>query len=471
MKLRLSRLATAPGPRRALAACAAAGSVVTLAAVAPAPAGSAPSTPTWRTVFQDDFNGSGPLDGRRWKFITGTRVPGGPPQFGTWEIERYTNSTRNVRRQQGSLVIQAHRSSSGWSSARVETWQTFMPRDGGAMSVEGRMTLPSPARGKNVKGYWPAFWLLGAPYRQNPMSWPGVGEIDVMENVHGLNRVWGTLHCDVWTNSTRGACHESDGRGGSTTPRNGRSLQAGPHTYKIVWDRRGTEKVSWYLDGRLYWQVLARDVNRDPAASSSSAWQKSFRHPFYLVLNLAIGGSMPTNIKAADGTSGSPNANTTSGAALKVDWVRVQLLDPPRTTNPRPAPRPTTGCTGRNANVTFQHARIKGGAWSSSRGAVMGLHNRSSFTIGSRTCGWSPSTISIRHASGAPSGVSGLLTVQTASGKVVARFELGPTGGWNRWVTLRQSVRTPIGGNQTLRFVFSSGQPNTFTHLRSFSLS
>lgn len=466
----------APGRRRTSASlriaatCAAVGSVITLAGVgAPPAATAATKAPTWRTVFQEDFSGSGAVDTRKWKLVTGTQFPGGPPQFGTWEIQRYTNSTRNVRRQQGSLVIQAHRSA-GWTSGRIESKQSFMPRYGGAMAVEGRMTLPSARPGSTVKGYWPAFWILGAPYRQNPMSWPGVGEIDIMENVHGLNRVWGTLHCDVWTDTTRGACHEDAGRGGSTTPTNGRSLQAGPHTYKIVWDRRGTEKVSWYLDGRLYWQVLASDVNRDPAASTPTPFQNSFRHPFYVILNMAIGGNMPNNVPAADGSKGSPDARTMSGAALKVDWVRVQLLDPPSTTKPPAPPAPSSGCSARGTDVTFQRARINGGAWSNSRAAVLGLHNRSSFTIGSRVCGWRPTTIAIRHASGAKAGVSGLLTVKTTDGKVVATFELGPTGGWDRYVTLRQSVGTAVAG-KTLRFEFSSGQPATFTRLRSFSFS
>src|SRR6266540_3128322 len=65
--------------------------------------------------------------------------------------------------------------------------------------------------GAAAQGYWPAFWMLGAPFRGVYTNWPSVGEIDVMENVNGANTVWGTLHCGV---APGGPCNEFNGIGG-----------------------------------------------------------------------------------------------------------------------------------------------------------------------------------------------------------------------------------------------------------------
>ena len=102
--------------------------------------------------------------------------------------------------------------------------------------------------GDQALGYWPAFWMLGSPYRDNRWSWPGIGEFDIMENVQGFNKNWATLHCGVWG----GPCTEPEGisNGGVTCP--GASCQAAFHTYSFVWDRSGTqEQMRWYTDDQL----------------------------------------------------------------------------------------------------------------------------------------------------------------------------------------------------------------------------
>jgi len=190
----------------------------------------------------------------------------------------------------------------------VETQRSdFQPPANGVLAVEARMQLPQVS-GAGAAGYWPAFWMLGAGYRQNPASWPGVGEIDVMENANGLNTAFGTAHCGV---SPGGECHEKGGLSGN---RDGGpvALQSGMHTYRVEWDRSRTpQELRWYLDGRLYHTVTADQL-------SAQTWSDAFGHGFYLVLDLAVGGEMPSAL------GGSVTERTASGGTLAVDYVSVE---------------------------------------------------------------------------------------------------------------------------------------------------
>ena len=110
-----------------------------------------------------------------------------------------TNNPNNVDVRNGNLYITPQRDASGaWTSARVETNRAnFKPPAGGIMHVESRLQMPN-VTGAAAMGYWPAFWMLGSPYRANRWSWPGIGEFDIMENVQGLNWSYNVLHCGFW---------------------------------------------------------------------------------------------------------------------------------------------------------------------------------------------------------------------------------------------------------------------------------
>ena len=110
-----------------------------------------------------------------------------------------TNDARNVDVRNGNLYITPQRDDAGaWTSARVETTRAdFKPPAGGVMRVESRLQMPN-VTGTAALGYWPAFWMLGGPYRADRWSWPRVGEFDIMENVNGLNWTYNVLHCGVW---------------------------------------------------------------------------------------------------------------------------------------------------------------------------------------------------------------------------------------------------------------------------------
>lgn len=106
-------------------------------------------------------------------------------------------------------MIQPLRSPSGqWTSARIETRRSdFMAREGGKMRIQARIMMPD-VHGDEALGYWPAFWSLGNTYRDNYGNWPSTGEFDIMENVNGIAKVWGVLHCGV---NPGGPCDETNG--------------------------------------------------------------------------------------------------------------------------------------------------------------------------------------------------------------------------------------------------------------------
>lgn len=184
----------------ALAATAGA-ALITVPLTLPASAAVPPPPSGWTTVFTDDFTGAaGSLpSSANWIIDTGHGYPGGPGNWGTGEIQNYTANPANLAQDgSGNLRITPLRDGAGnWTSARIETQRTnFKPPAGGALRIEGRIQMPN-VTGAAALGYWPAFWALGSPYRGNYWNWPAVGEFDIMENVNGINTVWGVLHCGV----------------------------------------------------------------------------------------------------------------------------------------------------------------------------------------------------------------------------------------------------------------------------------
>lgn len=152
-------------------------------------------------VWGDDFNGDPytAIDSNNWQFDLGTGYPGGAANWGTGEVETYTNDIENCYQDgSGNLRIVPLKDGSGsWTSARIESVKDdFMAPPGGIMAVEAKIQIPKVS-GDGAAGYFPAFWMLGTPFRNNYEDWPGVGEFDIMENVNGINKVFGTLHCGV----------------------------------------------------------------------------------------------------------------------------------------------------------------------------------------------------------------------------------------------------------------------------------
>jgi beta-glucanase (GH16 family) len=269
----------------------------------------ASATGGWTKVWADEFTGAenATVDKSRWLFDLGTQYPGGPARWGTDELEIATDSTQNVYLDgKGHLVIKAIKSGGDWTSGRIETHRAdFAAPVGGVLAVEASIQQPNVTPDDGA-GYWPAFWMLGASFRGTYTNWPGIGEIDIMEDINGLNSEFATIHCGTYPG---GPCHEPTGIGSGKHPC--AKCQTGFHTYRMELDRTTSpERIRWFLDGVKFFSVDADQVG-------AATWAAAFDHGFFIILDLAIGGAFP----AAFG--GGPTAATVSGASLVVDYVRV----------------------------------------------------------------------------------------------------------------------------------------------------
>ncbi len=293
---------------------------------------------TWTQIWGDDFNGAANtgVNTSNWLYDTGTGYgcSGCPSNWGTGEVETMTSSTSNVYLDgNGHLVIKAINSGGNWTSGRIETQRTdFAAPVGGELAVEASIQQPNITT-SNGLGYWPAFWMLGAAFRGNYLNWPGIGEIDIMEDVNGLSSEFGTLHCGT---SPGGPCNETTGIGSGQHACPG--CQTAFHTYRMELDRSvSPEQIRWYLDGVNFFTVNASQV---PA----STWTNAVDHGFFIILDLAMGGGFP----AAFG--GGPTSATVSGGAMVVDYVHVFTSSgsapTPTPTSSVPTATPTSSGTG-----------------------------------------------------------------------------------------------------------------------------
>ncbi len=242
----------------------------------------------WRLVWSDEFNGTdGELpDASKWKMETG----GGG--WGNQELETYTDRAENVQQRGGNLVITVKRESytaadgiaREYTSARLKTQGLFERRYG---RFEARIKIP---RGQ---GMWPAFWLLGTDVKT--AGWSECGEIDIMENIgREPSTVHGTIH---------GPGYSADA--GITAPfslRGGKRFADDFHVYAVEWEPK---RIRFYVDKHLY---ATRTPKSIPAGKK---WV--FDHDFFMILNVAVGGSWP----------GTPDDTTKFPQEMVVDYVRV----------------------------------------------------------------------------------------------------------------------------------------------------
>ncbi|KOY58707.1 glycoside hydrolase family 16 protein [Streptomyces sp. XY332] len=258
-----------------------------------------PVTPVTRAAavdavtFEDDFDGPGgaAVDTGKWQIETGDNVNNHERQ---WYTPGAANAALDGR---GNLVITARRENPGnyqcwygrceYTSARLNTAGRFTQAYG---HVETRMKVP---RGQ---GMWPAFWMLGHDIGQ--VGWPNSGEIDVMENVgYEPSTVHGTVHGPGYSGG--------GGIGAAYTLSGGRAFADDFHTFAVDW---APGSITWSVDGQVY-------QRRTPADLGGRQWV--FDKPFFLILNLAVGGDWPGN---PDGSTQFPNQ-------LVVDYVRVTTSD------------------------------------------------------------------------------------------------------------------------------------------------
>ncbi|GHA26498.1 endo-1,3-beta-glucanase [Streptomyces tauricus] len=429
------------------------------AAGASAAQADAPTPPSgWTQVFVDDFNGAAGtgVNTANWQYATGHGYPGGPANWGTGEIENMTSSTNNVALDgAGNLRITPRRDASGnWTSGRIETNRTdFQPPAGGKLRVQSRIQMPN-VTGAAARGYWPAFWMLGAPYRGNYQNWPSVGELDIMENVQGLNTVWSTMHCGT---NPGGPCNETTGIGGSIACP-GTTCQAGFHTYGLEWDRStSVEEIRFYVDGVNYHTVRANQVD-------TTTWANATNHGYFIILNVAMGGGF------VDAFGGGPDGATVPGNPMVVDYVQV-LTSGGGTTPPPTGNRDaysaiqaesfdgqsgtiteTTTDSGGGQNI----GALANGDWVQYKGVNFGSSAARQFVA--------------RVASGAGNAVSGLVEVRLDSrtSTPIGSFALANTGGWQSWRTVPANISN-VTGTHDVYLTFTSGQPADFVNVNWFN--
>jgi beta-glucanase (GH16 family) len=214
--------------------------------------------------WSDEFNVDGAPDPNKWGYDLGA---GG---WGNSELEYYTNRSTNVIVSNGTLKITAIKenySGSAYTSARILTKDKFVFTYG---RVEMRAKLPAGV------GTWPALWMLGSNAATAP--WPSCGEIDIMEQRGSeLNKIYGTLHYPG---------HSGANGNGNTEF----------HIYKLDWTPTA---INIYVDDKLFQSV----------ANSSSI---PFNHDFFLIFNLAMGGSFAGAVDPAF-----------TNATMEVDYIRI----------------------------------------------------------------------------------------------------------------------------------------------------
>ncbi|QDO03240.1 carbohydrate-binding protein [Streptomyces sp. S1A1-8] len=452
--------------RVVIAVLSALGLAAAAAAAATLPANaSAPTPPSgWSQVFLDDFDGAAGsgINSSNWQYTTGTSYPGGPAGFGTGEVETMTSSTNNVSLDgAGNLRITPRRDAAGnWTSGRIETNRSdFQPPAGGKLRVEARLQMPN-VTGAAAKGYWPAFWMLGAPYRGNWWNWPGVGELDIMENVQGINNEWATMHCGT---SPGGPCNEKSGIGGQKVCE-GATCQGGFHTYAVEWDKSTSpEEMRFYLDGVNFHTVRQNQVD-------ATTWADATNHGDFVILNVAMGGEFP----AAFG--GGPDGGTDPGHPLVVDYVQVLQSAGGGGTTPPPTTPPPSG--NRDAYSAIQAESYDGqaGVGTETTTDTGGGQDIDTLANGDYALykGVDFGTTAARQfygrvASGAAGGVSGLVEVRLDSrtSTPIGSFAVANTGGWQTWRTVPANINS-VTGTHDVYLTFTSGQPADFVNVNWF---
>ena len=259
----------------------------------------APTNSAWTLVWSDEFNGpnGSAIDASKWTLETGGAG------WGNQELESYTDRTQNAFVQDGNLVIKAIAEkytgrdgvARNYTSARLRTLGKFSQTYG---RFEARIKIPSG------QGMWPAFWMLGDDI--DKVGWPACGEIDIIENIGKEPAIiHGSIHGPGYVGSIGlEAPYSLPGR---------RRFADDFHVFAIEWD---VDSVSFYVDSDLYVRRTRADLK--------PGWKWVFDKPFFMILNLAVGGDWP----------GNPDSTTVFPQSMLVDYVRVYRRSVPEQAKP-----------------------------------------------------------------------------------------------------------------------------------------
>jgi beta-glucanase (GH16 family) len=211
-----------------------------------------------KLLWSDEFDQPGQPNPSKWSFEVGDHG------WGNNELQNYrADQLKNARVEGGILIIEAHADATqakGYTSAKLVSkgkgaWQYGY--------VEVRAKLPQG------RGTWPAIWML--PEENRFGGWPKNGEIDIMEHVgYDPGRVHGTVHTEAFNHLL------GTQKGGQVQVTDFAEVF---HTYAVDWR---ADRMDFYLDGNLYFTFKNTGGNY-------TEWP--FDQPFYLILNLAVGGN------------------------------------------------------------------------------------------------------------------------------------------------------------------------------------
>ena len=238
-----------------------------------------PTYPGYKLLWSDEFNGT-QIDSAVWSHEIGDNG------WGNNEWEYYTNSSENSYVDNGSLVIVARKDHLGhdYTSARMNTYGKQSFKYG---RLEARIKLP-----EGGNGIWPAFWMLGDSIATT--SWPGCGEIDILEAVNGFDFVNAALHYGTYDP------YIHDYSSASYYP--AEDVSDGYHVYAIEWKEN---QIRWYYDNVNYYRTSSWWNGDDYPAP--------FNQNFFFILNIAVGGNWP----------GYPDETTPFPQYMYVDYVRA----------------------------------------------------------------------------------------------------------------------------------------------------
>lgn len=205
-------------------------------------------------IFEENFDGE-TLNMASWNYDLGD---GCPNLCGWGNDERQIYTKDNVALKDGMLVITATKDGNRYQSGKITTKGKVEFQYG---SIEARLKVPEG------QGLWPAFWMLGSDIDTN--TWPACGEIDIMEYVGKKpNTIYTSLHTP-----------DSFGETINSKQTVIEDVEEGFHTYKATWTK---DSITFFIDGNSVYSFSPQDKN-------DKTWP--FNIPFYIILNLAIGGN------------------------------------------------------------------------------------------------------------------------------------------------------------------------------------
>ena len=236
----------------------------------------------WKLIWSEEFDYTGFPDSTKWSYDT----EGNVYQWGNNEAQYYTSGRKeNAWVSDGVLRITALKEpmeGRSYTSARLIT-------KGKGDWLYGRFEIR--AKLPTGRGTWPAIWMLPTDWEYG--DWPKSGEIDIMENKgYQPNIVSSALHFPG---------HSGGNPITQTFGYENQRFDTDFHIFAVEWDE---SQIDFFVDNVLYKRVKAADV-------TDGEWV--FDHPFFIILNVAVGGTF----------GGDPTADTVFPQSMYVDYVRV----------------------------------------------------------------------------------------------------------------------------------------------------